>query len=64
MSKTITINIPFTYELGKEGYHTGKTLETLEDCLKEVREELNDGILDEEAMVTTIINEEEHTFRI
>jgi hypothetical protein len=64
MSKIITLNIPFTYELGEEGDYTGKTLETIEDCLEEMRAEIDDGILDEQIMVTTIINKEEHTFFI
>jgi len=27
----VTINIPFTYTIGDEGYHSGKTLKTIRD---------------------------------
>jgi len=40
----ITINIPFTYTIGDEGYVTGKLLETIEDCKDEVIAEIDNGI--------------------
>ena len=39
----VTINIPFCYEIGEEGPITGKVLETIEDCMDEVRAELDAG---------------------
>ena len=39
----ITINIPFSYTIGEEGATTGKVLETIEDCMDEVRAELDAG---------------------
>lgn len=44
---TITINIPFTYTLGEEGYYTGKVLETIEDCKAEVLAEIQADVLKE-----------------
>ena len=43
----ITINIPFTYTLGDMGFHTGKVLETVEDCKAEVIAEIESGVLTE-----------------
>jgi hypothetical protein len=39
----VTINIPFSYTIGEEGPTTGKILETIEDCMDEVRAELDAG---------------------
>ena len=44
---TITINIPFTYTLGEEGYYTGKVLETIDDCKAEVLAEIQADVLKE-----------------
>lgn len=44
----VTINIPFTYKIGETGYHTGKTLETIEDCKAEVIAEIESGVLTED----------------
>ena len=41
----VTINIPFTYTIGEEGPTTGKILETIEDCMDEVRAELDEGFI-------------------
>lgn len=41
----VTINIPFTYQIGDEGYHSGKELNTIEDCMDEVRAEIEAGVL-------------------
>lgn len=41
----ITINIPFTYELGDDGYWTGKELKTIEDMKDEVRAEFENGVV-------------------
>jgi hypothetical protein len=40
----IKLNVPFTYTIGEEGYITGKVLETIEDCMEEVRAEIEQGI--------------------
>ncbi len=39
--QTVTIKIPFSYEIGQEGPVTGKILKTIEDCEDEVRAELD-----------------------
>lgn len=36
----VTVNIPFSYEIGEEGYFSGKLLETIQDCEDEVYAEL------------------------
>ena len=41
----VTINIPFTYTIGEEGYHSEKVLLTAQDCIDEVRAEIDNGIL-------------------
>jgi len=43
---TITINVPFTYEVGQEPNFTGgkESLDTLEDMFQEVRNEIDDQI--------------------
>ena len=43
----VTINIPFSYTIGDMGYHSGKILETIEDCKDEVRAEIEAGVLEE-----------------
>lgn len=45
--QTVTINIPFTYTIGDEGFHSGKVLKTIEDCKDEVLAEIQAGVLDE-----------------
>jgi hypothetical protein len=42
----ITINIPFSYTIGEMGYHSGKVLETVENCEEEVLAEIASGVLD------------------
>ena len=41
----VTINIPFTYTIGDEGYNSGLTLNTIEDCKEEVAAELDNGVV-------------------
>lgn len=41
----VTINIPFTYTIGEEGYHSGKVLETIQDCKDEVLAEIDAGAI-------------------
>ena len=45
--QVVTINIPFVYTIGEEGFHTGKVLETIEDCKDEVLAEIEAGVLSE-----------------
>jgi len=40
----VTINIPFTYNIGDVGFYTDKTLETVQDCVEEVKAEINSGL--------------------
>ena len=40
----VTVNVPFTYEIGEPGPITGKILRTIEDCEDEVRAEIDAGI--------------------
>lgn len=42
----VTINIPFTYTIGEEGFYSGKVLNTIEDCEAEVQAEIDAGVLD------------------
>lgn len=44
---TIQINIPFVYEIGETGYHSGVQLNTVEDCENEVLAEIEAGVLSE-----------------
>ena len=41
---TVTVNVPFTYTIGEEGFATGKVLRTIEDCANEVRAEIDNGL--------------------
>ena len=41
----ITINIPFTYTIGDEGFNSGKVLKTIQDCKDEVLAEIENGNL-------------------
>ena len=43
----VTINIPFTYTIGEEGFHSGKTLLTIQDCMDEVQAEIDNGVLND-----------------
>jgi len=44
----VTINIPFTYTIGEEGFNSGKVLNTVDDCKEEVLAEIENGVLNEE----------------
>ena len=50
----ITINIPFTYTIGEVGYHTGTTLETIEDCKNEVLAEIDADVLNTNEIFLTV----------
>lgn len=52
----VTINIPFTYTIGEMGYHSGKVLETIEDCENEVRAEIEAGVLNEDEVMLEVGN--------
>jgi hypothetical protein len=47
----VTINIPFTYTIGEEGYHSGKLLKTIKDCEDEVRAEIEAGVINEDEVM-------------
>ncbi len=51
--ETVTINIPFTYTIGDEGYYSDKTLKTIEDCKLEVIEELKNNVLEPDNILLT-----------
>ncbi len=53
--QTVTINIPFTYTIGEEGYHSGKVLETIEDCKNEVLAEIEAGVLSESEVFMEVV---------
>ena len=40
----IKLNVPFIYTIGEEGAITGNVLETIEDCMEEVRAEIEQGL--------------------
>jgi hypothetical protein len=40
----IKLNVPFIYTIGEEGPITGNVLETIEDCMEEVRAEIEQGL--------------------
>jgi hypothetical protein len=50
----ITLNIPFTYTIGEKGFHSDKTLNTIEDCKEEILEELNNGFLNNLDILITV----------
>lgn len=50
----ITINIPFTYTIGEVGYHSGITLETIEDCKNEVLAEIDADVLNTNEIFLTV----------
>ena len=49
----ITINIPFTYTIGDEGFNTGKILKTIQDCKDEVIAEIENGNLNNGDIILT-----------
>ena len=52
--QSVTINIPFVYTIGEEGYHSNKVLLTIEDCENEVRAEIENGVLNETEVMLEI----------
>jgi hypothetical protein len=50
----VTINVPFTYTIGEEGFKTGKILETIEDCKAEAEAELLDGLTGDISMTVEV----------
>jgi hypothetical protein len=59
--ESVTINIPFTYTIGEEGCHTGKILETIDDCKAEVLAEIENGILNDDEVFMTVEGEDIYT---
>lgn len=53
----VTINIPFTYEIGDEGFYTGKVLETIQDCKEEALAEIQAGVLTEDEVFMEVETE-------
>lgn len=51
--QTVTILIPFTYTIGEEGPSTGNELKTIQDCMDEVRSEVEAG-MDTANMLMTV----------
>lgn len=45
--QVITVNIPFTYTVGQEGYYSGRVINTIEDAQAEVLAEIEAGVLEE-----------------
>ena len=43
----VTINVPFTYTIGDEGFRTDKVLKTVQDCKDEALAEIEAGVLNE-----------------
>lgn len=41
----VTINLPFTYTIGEEGFRTDKVLKTVQDCKDEAIAEIESGVL-------------------
>jgi len=52
----ITINIPFTYTIGEEGFYTGKVLKTIDDCKNEVLAEIEADVLKENEVFLSVEN--------
>jgi len=50
----ITINIPFTYTIGEEGYNSHTILNTVKDCKNEVLAEIENGVLNSQDIIMTI----------
>ena len=50
----VTINIPFTYTIGEEGFYSGKVLRTIQDCKDEVLSEIENGVLNEVDVFMTV----------
>ena len=42
--QVVTLQLPFVYTIGEEGFKTGKILETVEDCKAEAEAELLEGM--------------------
>lgn len=52
----VTINLPFNYTIGDIGFNTDKKLETIEDCVNEVKAEIDNGVISEEFYYEVEIN--------
>jgi hypothetical protein len=51
----VTINVPFTYTIGDEGFRTDKVLKTVQDCKDEVLAEIEDGVLNESEVFMEVV---------
>jgi len=55
--ESVTINIPFIYTIGEMGFHTGKILETIQDCKDEVQAEIDNGVLTDNEVFMEVKND-------
>jgi hypothetical protein len=51
----VTINVPFTYTIGDEGFRTDKVLKTVQDCKDEVLAEIESGVLNESEVFMEVV---------
>lgn len=58
----ITINIPFTYTIGDEGFYSNKVLKTIKDCKDEVLAEIENGVLNHDEVYMTVTDYEPNFF--
>jgi hypothetical protein len=51
----VTINVPFTYTIGDEGFRTDKVLKTVQDCKDEALAEIEAGVLNEPEVFMEVV---------
>ena len=51
----VTINVPFTYTIGDEGFRTDKVLKTVQDCKDEALAEIEAGVLNESEVFMEVV---------
>jgi hypothetical protein len=51
----VTINVPFTYTIGDEGFRTDKVLKTVQDCKDEALAEIESGVLNEPEVFMEVV---------
>lgn len=54
----VSLNLPFLYTIGEEGPVTGNILLTVEDCIAEVRAEIEYGLNSDEVFIELAKNQE------
>jgi len=60
----VTINIPFTYTIGETGYHSGRDLNTIEDCKNEVQAEIDNDVIKENEILMLVDDSNERVLNI